>query len=55
MVEERGEALTEAAGDDCGGVEEAFSQNRHSRQLMVGLVGVVDDDDLGPGCDWLGR
>lgn len=58
MVEERGGAVgavAETAGDDGGGVEEAFGEDWDCGELVMGLVGVVDDHDLGPGWDGLGR
>lgn len=55
MVEEGGQAVTETAPDDGGGVGEAFGEDWGGGELVLGLVGVVEDYDLGRGGDGLGR
>lgn len=51
-VEEGGEAAAEAAGGEGGGAEEGLGEDGGGGELVAGLVGVLDDEDLGGGLDW---
>lgn len=55
LVKKRAETRPQAAVDKDRGVEEAFGEDRDGGELVAGLVGMVEYNDLRGRWDWLRR